>query len=201
VLDARFHACCGGRTASFESVFDEPDPGSMTPVECGPCAKISPNNLPTPDGAVVWEWTAEADALDALAGSLGVGSRIRALFPVRRDHTGRWLEVRVVGDRTGHNVDTTALRQQLGFTNLKSTWIVGTHPKPGKPVDGRLTFRGRGRGHGVGFCQTGARELADSGWTARSILGKYFPSATLSRISPSPAPALLPASTRAEPAR
>ncbi len=195
VLDARFHASCGGRTASFESVFDEIDPGGMTPVRCDACAKSAADDSTgsTPASAnVTWKWTAEPEQLNSLARQLGLGTRLRSLFPVRRDNTGRWLEVRLVGDRTGHNLDTTELRRLLGFNNLKSTWIIGTRPAPGNPINGSLTFAGRGRGHGVGFCQTGARELSERGLSAPQILKTYFPTATLSRVSSRSA--LLPAS-------
>jgi len=202
VLDARFHASCGGRTASFESVFAEADPGGMTPVACVGCAQVGTELLPastSDSSSVVWEWTAGPEELGKLARELSIGTRVQSLFPIRRDSTGRWLEVRVVGDRTGHNVDSTALRQVLGFNNLKSTWILGTRPAPGSSLDGEISFAGRGRGHGVGFCQTGARELAERGLTASQILKTYFPTATFSRVSPRPAPtapksgALLPA--------
>ena len=202
VLDARFHASCGGRTASFESVFDEADPGGMTPVPCVACAQVGSGPRPASTGdssSVVWEWTAGPEELGTLARELGIGTSVRSLFPIRRDSTGRWLEVRAVGDRTGHNVDSTALRQVLGFNNLKSTWIMGTRPAPGSALNGQITFAGRGRGHGVGFCQTGARELAERGLTASQILKTYFPTASFSRVSPRPAQpttkpgALLPA--------
>ncbi|MFT7665513.1 MAG: stage II sporulation protein D [Planctomycetota bacterium] len=177
VLDSRFHATCGGRTASFESVFSETDPGGMAPVECPGCRDADPTS------SVHWDWTADSNALRSLAQDLGLGSQIQRVFPIRRDDVGRWLEVRVVGDRGGRNVDSTRLRQKLGYTNLKSTWITGTAPTPGRPIDGQIRFQGRGRGHGVGFCQTGARVLADQGWNSRQILGKYFPLAGLSRLS------------------
>ena len=177
VLDSRFHATCGGRTASFESVFSETDPGGMAPVDCPGC------NAAALSSSVHWDWIADSEALRSLAQNLGLGSQIQRLFPIRRDETGRWLEVRVVGDRIGHNVDSTRLRELLGYTNLKSTWITGTAPTPGHPVENQIRFQGRGRGHGVGFCQTGARVLAEQGWNSRQILGKYFPLAGLSRLS------------------
>ena len=177
VLDTRFHAACGGRTASFESVFSETDPGGMTPVECAPCRNAEASST------VLWQWTADAKALNQLAKDLRIGTRVQRLFPIRRDEGGRWLEVRVVGDHDGRNLDSTELRERLGYTNLKSTWITGTEPTPGRLIDSQLRFEGRGRGHGVGFCQTGARAFAEQGWNARQILGKYFPLAGLSRIT------------------
>ena len=37
-------------------------------------------------------------------------------------------------------------------------------------------FTGRGLGHGVGLCQSGALRLAQLGWTWEKMLNFYFPS-------------------------
>ena len=41
--------------------------------------------------------------------------------------------------------------------------------------NGALVFDGRGHGHGVGLCQTGAAEMAAEGKSSREILAFYFP--------------------------
>jgi stage II sporulation protein D len=43
----------------------------------------------------------------------------------------------------------------------------------------RAALAGQGEGHGVGFCQFGAAELARQGWDAGRILKKYFVNATI----------------------
>ncbi len=45
-----------------------------------------------------------------------------------------------------------------------------------------LIIRGRGHGHGVGFCQTGAKLRALRGDSFCEILGFYFPGATITTI-------------------
>ncbi len=47
---------------------------------------------------------------------------------------------------------------------------------------GRSTFVGKGRGHGVGMCQVGARALALRGWSYKKILKHYFPDLKLTQI-------------------
>jgi len=49
--------------------------------------------------------------------------------------------------------------------------------------NGNLVFDGRGHGHGVGLCQTGAAQMASEGKSARDILAFYFPGTTV-RIAP-----------------
>jgi len=48
---------------------------------------------------------------------------------------------------------------------------------------GRVTFTGRGWGHGVGLSQWGAKSLAEAGWDCKRILKHYFPGTVLSRLS------------------
>ena len=43
-------------------------------------------------------------------------------------------------------------------------------------------LRGRGWGHGVGLCQTGAAMMARAGKGFREILGFYFPGANIEKI-------------------
>ncbi len=51
--------------------------------------------------------------------------------------------------------------------------------------DGRLkkvSVRGRGFGHGIGLCQTGALEMAAQGYSAAEILVHYYPGSVLRRL-------------------
>jgi len=72
----------------------------------------------------------------------------------------------------------------LGTERLASARIVATRPLPGEPIEDSLVLVGVGRGHGVGLCQTGARELAAEGWTATRILSNYYPRAELADLAP-----------------
>lgn len=46
----------------------------------------------------------------------------------------------------------------------------------------KVTFSGRGWGHGVGLSQWGAKSLAEAGWDFKRILQHYFPGTQLSRV-------------------
>jgi stage II sporulation protein D len=46
-------------------------------------------------------------------------------------------------------------------------------------------FDGRGFGHGVGMCQTGAEYLAREGRTYREILSWYYPGSEIVRLAES----------------
>jgi len=61
-------------------------------------------------------------------------------------------------------------------TLAQSKWIGANIPQPGYPYFSvACPLRGRAAGHGVGMCQLGAMEIAKHGYSARIILGHYFP--------------------------
>ncbi len=45
-----------------------------------------------------------------------------------------------------------------------------------------VATRGRGYGHGIGLCQTGALAMAERGKSVREILSHYYPGSTLDRV-------------------
>jgi stage II sporulation protein D len=46
-----------------------------------------------------------------------------------------------------------------------------------------VSVRGRGFGHGIGLCQTGALGMAAGGQSWRDILAHYYPGATLDAVT------------------
>jgi stage II sporulation protein D len=60
-----------------------------------------------------------------------------------------------------------------------------------KEADGtdRYTFYGKGWGHGVGMCQTGAYGMAFRGWTFDRILKHFYSGIEIGATAPTPAPA------------
>lgn len=64
-------------------------------------------------------------------------------------------------------------REMFGYDRVKSTLFVAR-------VEGEaLVIQGRGHGHGVGMCQTGARLMALGGSGYEEILRRYYPSAQI----------------------
>jgi stage II sporulation protein D len=166
VVDARFHAACGGATADSRAIFPEADFAALRSVACEPCARAA-------DGT--WSETFAKTALDALAARLGVGGRVVKIEPAAADASGRWLEVDVAGDSGEARVPFERLRRELGPGALASSRVSRTWPRPGDTIEAGWRVDGRGRGHGVGLCQRGCRELARAGWTAERILAHYYP--------------------------
>ena len=49
---------------------------------------------------------------------------------------------------------------------------------------GAVILEGVGQGHGVGFCQRGAKAMAEAGASFREIIGHYFPNTALTSLDP-----------------
>ncbi len=173
VLDARFHAACGGHTAAFADVFPEPDPGAMTAVPCPPC-QADPS---------AWSYTVSAGVLARIAQERGLGAPLVSPKPMRLDNHGRWLEIELVGRDRSERIPAGELRRAVGWQQMRSSAVRRTWPAPGETIAGGLFLEGVGHGHGVGLCQTGARRMAAAGRSSETILAHYYPGARLGRMA------------------
>ena len=98
---------------------------------------------------------------------------IASLAPFTYTKAGRVIQVRILHSGGELYVKGDDLRRALGYTVLPSTLfdfdVVGL----------QVQFAGRGNGHGVGLCQWGAKELAEKGYRAETILRYYYPGADI----------------------
>ncbi len=170
VVDARFHAACGGRTADGWRVFPENRFASLRAVECEPCQAAQ---------GETWSVTLSPSELDRLAQVLDAGAPLSRLEPSEVDAAGRWIAVTLEGSSGRVRFPLAALRRAVGAERLPSGLVLSTWPRAGEPITSGLALRGRGRGHGVGLCQQGARGYAERGWSSERILGHYYPGAVL----------------------
>ncbi|MDA1266094.1 MAG: SpoIID/LytB domain-containing protein [Planctomycetota bacterium] len=182
--DARFHASCGGRTASLTEVFASA-PSGPPPVDCPPClyraAQERLAGRPDPKRPLGWQREFTLGELTRAAEGLELGPRFESLAAAQRDRSGRWMAATVRGGGVERRVRMDELRAAFGAAELKSAWIHGSNPPAGSPISRSLTVHGIGRGHGVGLCQEGARDLAKEGATFQKILAHYYPGSSLVR--------------------
>lgn len=179
VLDARFHAACGGTTARFRDIFGEESAAAAIPsVRCGPCATATGEEREANN----WSVTASRTELAQLANKFQLGRMVESVRPIQADAHGRWLTVELSGDRAKRTISSTEFRRELGATRMNSAQVSRTWPQPGTQLVGGLYLEGCGRGHGVGLCQVGSRALARDGWTTSRILAHYYPGARLGRV-------------------
>jgi SpoIID/LytB domain protein len=166
LVDAYFHAACGGMTANIEALWGARGPSYLRGVRDDYCATM-PNH----------DWTDMIPA-SRLARALGsdpqtdVGRRIDDIVVTKRDATGRAELIAIEGERRrlvrGWEFKIVVGRA-LGWNLLKSSRF--SVQRRGSV----FIFRGSGFGHGLGLCQSGAHVMARRGADCRQILEHYFP--------------------------
>ena len=109
-----------------------------------------------------------AEKLRTLAGNVG---EIRDIRPARFGNSGRVVQLEVVGSRGSAVVNGYRARNALG---LRDTLFTLSRTPADDGAVASFTFDGRGWGHGVGLCQTGAVGMARAGKSAEEILKTYY---------------------------
>jgi stage II sporulation protein D len=198
LVDALYHAACGGTTATAWEVRQ----GKLLPYAIGEPDAPEPGATPycSDDHEVSWTRRysfSEADRLvrmnlpKVLKDPTAKPGRLGGIRLVADPRTGRaeWLKVSMA---TGtYQVRGDAIRWLFGNgrpgpLGLQSTAFDLSVKADGAGRPRAFTFRGRGHGHGIGLCQWGARGRAMAGQSAVEILSAYYPGTSvvdLERIS------------------
>jgi stage II sporulation protein D len=168
LFPAFYHTECGGHTEDPRLVFAARNMPALRPVVC-----------PFSAGSPHYAWNLDlslADLGDLLRRhGIDVG-RVTTIAVSERTPSVRAVAVTVQGTRGSARLRGHDFRRIVGYDTLKSTLF-------SVAITGQTArFAGRGYGHGVGFCQWGARGMAEQGYSARQILAFYYPDATLSRL-------------------
>ncbi len=166
VIPAFYHSSCGGHTENAAELWSIDVP-YLKGVDCE-CQIISKYGS--------WEKRVELPkVVTALSRRYGVSDitdmSIESVTPA-----GRVKRVAIRSARRTTLVPGETLRAALGNAIVLSSFFeLGLS-------DGQAVFSGRGRGHGVGLCQWGAKEMAQRGHDFRSILSHYYPGTSLERM-------------------
>jgi stage II sporulation protein D len=170
LVDAYFHAACGGMTANIETLWGVRAPGYLRGVRDDYCSTM-PNR----------DWTDEIPRgrlQQALRSDprTDPGRTINDIVVSKRDATGRAQTILIEGERR-HAVSGWEFKmivgRALGWNLLKSSrFSVNRNGS-------NFIFRGSGFGHGLGLCQNGAHVMARRGATCEKILGHYFPGTSI----------------------
>ncbi len=168
-----YHQSCGGMVAAsnemWPDIFETYLRGHTDPY-CG----VS--------GELKWE---SAIALTDLDGAM----RASGLTPPRgwreiaiagRSASGRAQKLRLAGGAADDFLISAssfryAVSRVLGWNKIRSELFEV------RTEGDRAVFFGRGAGHGVGMCQTGAKEMAVEGKDYRAILDFYYPGTQLAK--------------------
>lgn len=123
-----------------------------------------------------WTEVRDAAALEESFNKVAPVGRLKDLTIVRRGVSGRVAELSVEGAAGRAIVQGFRIRRALDLPEILFTMSL---QKDDAGFIRRATFRGRGWGHGVGMCQTGAFGMALRGRDYREILAHYYPGSVL----------------------
>ena len=100
-------------------------------------------------------------------------AQIERVQVTTRTQTGRAEHVEITGRGARATLSASSLRfavdRAVGWNQIRSDWYTT------QVVGGNLEVAGKGYGHGVGLCQTGAWQMAAEGHSDTEILNFYFP--------------------------
>jgi stage II sporulation protein D len=195
VVDAPYHAVCGGSTAEATEVWrttgqpylravSDRIPGSADRYYCDPSPRFA------------WTRSFTASSLAALLDrylrsyapvpSGGVGS-VRSLVVSDLTPSGRVRTLDIATDAGRYALRGNDIRFVLrspGGEILSSTYfsVESSVGRDGRLV--QLTLRGTGYGHGIGMCQWGAIGRARAGQDYLAILQTYYPGTRVGPVPP-----------------
>jgi stage II sporulation protein D len=166
-----YHANCGGTTEDGHFILGNNEPPAPFLVQHSDqyCVR---------NGSTQWRTeVAKRELQRALAADgLVVPGILRTVSVLHRTPSGRVELLRVTGKGT-ITVPALAFRsaigRHIGWDRMKSNWYDVSD------AGDRLTFHGRGSGHGVGLCQVGAEVMGEEGHSYREILSFYYPGTRL----------------------
>ncbi len=164
---AAFHSTAAGPTEDALQVWSEDFP-YLKGVAC-----------PWDHKSKFYDWTREIpitileQRLRNDGYKVGVIASITPMIMTPSDRVGSLRILHSKGELVIRGED---FRKALGYTALLSTHFEIEH------FGKNIVFHGKGAGHGVGLCQWGAKELAESGLGAHAILQYYYPGAVIQRL-------------------
>jgi stage II sporulation protein D len=163
-----YSSCCGGHTESSADAWGGKPIAYLSGVACTYCKDSS-----------WYRWT-QSIAADRFAAALGAQAsavgEISSIALDSLDPSGRarfWI---FSGPQGSARVRASDVRRALGSRVLPSLLVNKIDLPAGAQ---QANINGAGLGHGVGFCQWGARGLAQTGASNAEILAYYFPGTSL----------------------
>jgi len=158
-IEAVFHSSAGGYTESSEFVWSEARPYLKS---------VPAYDEDAPDSQ--WQVDISATSLANLAGGVGA---VQALRLDRLTPGGRAWQLAIVGSASSYSLSGVELRSALGLPSAKFEVV---------HQGDRFVLNGRGRGHGVGMSQWGARRLAERGYDYSDIVTHYYQGTRLAPV-------------------
>lgn len=168
-----FHSSCGGRTENPRYVWKslEYPPGYLAGVKDEFCKE---------DPFYSWRVALGVNAIRKRLRRIGYAlGDIKKITVAAYSPSGRASMIGVVTSHGKILISSNRFRLAMGPDVLRSTLLTGI-----ERAKKSFIFEGRGWGHGVGFCQWGARGRALAGQSYKDILAAYYPGTKLAQANP-----------------
>jgi SpoIID/LytB domain protein len=137
-------------------------------------AATAPHSASSDRYSSIAEWqermTVEEAARRLARARINVG-QIESITPVAFSESNRVTEIEITGYAGSARLRGPHIRSAFG---LKENLFVVDREMDASGHIAAFVFTGRGWGHGVGMCQTGAYGLAKEGYSYTAILQKYY---------------------------
>ncbi|MDR0799823.1 MAG: SpoIID/LytB domain-containing protein [Dysgonamonadaceae bacterium] len=194
ICDTRFSKCCGGRTETFENVWEPVAHPYLQSVSDDFCQTNNAEALKQvlngydQETHDFYRWQViytQEEIQDLIRRKSGWDfGEILDLVPLERGKSGRIIRLQIIGSKRSKIVGKELfIRKILSESHLySSAFTVEKMVDSGTSVPSRFILNGSGWGHGVGLCQIGAAMMALEGYDYRSILKHYFPETELTKI-------------------
>ena len=168
------HRHCGGSTEDARVVW---------PDEAAPYLRAQKDEYCLSRDPAQWSTTiAKRDIARALAASHVVApAHLESLSIIDRSSSGRAMRLQLDGNEA---VEIRAADLRFAIGRALGWEKIPSDLYNVRDTGETIIFDGRGAGHGVGMCQTGAAELGSRGKTYREILSFYYPGTKLSATAP-----------------
>lgn len=163
-----FHASAGGITATAKEGlnFRDAEPPYIHSVQ-------SPDDLAPAD---VQNWTASFSKQEVMAALNKIGQQVTTVESVEIGQKGPSGRATSLVFNKTVQAPAPDFRVAIGSTELKSMLLDKV------VVEGdKVTFSGKGYGHGVGMSQWGANKMATEGKKPEEIVGHYFKGITVEK--------------------
>jgi stage II sporulation protein D len=166
-----YHRSCGGATEDG-TIFQ---PGHST---APPYLRSHADPYCVRNSADEWRGEAGKHELgEALRrAGLPVTGDLQSVAVTSRSNTGRVQTLRL---ESGHAVAVPSVAFRFAVGRTLGWQVIRSEAYQITDLGDRLAFFGRGQGHGVGLCQTGAAVMASEGHSYREILAFYYPGTQL----------------------
>lgn len=167
VIEAFYHASCGGHTENSGEVWSKDAP-YLRGVEC-------------PEPGQPWERRITLGEIETALRKDGINpGRVISAEIASTTGTGRvgYLKIFVINGGVNEPlyIRGNDFRRIFGYTRIPSAYF----RLNGSGDEIRIT--GKGAGHGVGLCQFGAKELAERGRGFKEILRHYYRGIEIARV-------------------